>query len=367
MDRIFVETFPAQGSGLRVAIKDSIDIAGSRTTLGSRSRAESARARASAQVVLRLKAAGCRLVGRTTMHELAYGVTGVNAWAGTPLNPHYPQLIPGGSSSGSAAAVAAGLADIALGTDTGGSIRTPAACCGVFGLKPTFGRVSRAGVHPAASSLDCVGPFAASLDLIETAMSLIDPTFEREAGSGQAGTVGLVELLEAAPLTARIAARLSDAGLSVERVHLPGLEAAFDAGLTIIAAETWAAFGHLDPQLLGQDVAQRLHRASLVTADQVSKAEAVRRRFTEEVDAALSDVDALALPTLPAPPPVLETLDPTSPQVVGITRYVRPFNLSGHPALSLPMEDAAGLPIGLQVVARKGADAALCAFARRLA
>lgn len=112
------------------------------------------------------------------MHELAFGITGINHAFGTPINPKYPELIPGGSSSGSAAAVAAKQADFTLGTDTGGSIRMPAACCGVFGLKPTFGRVSRKGVYPPSSSLDCVGPFANSVEMIEKAMQIIDPTFK---------------------------------------------------------------------------------------------------------------------------------------------------------------------------------------------
>ena len=107
------------------------------------------------------------------MHELAFGITGINHAFGTPINPKYPELIPGGSSSGSAAAVAAKQADFTLGTDTGGSIRMPAACCGVYGLKPTFGRVSREGVYPPSSSLDCVGPFANSVEMIEKPCKLL--------------------------------------------------------------------------------------------------------------------------------------------------------------------------------------------------
>jgi amidase len=122
--------------------------------------ADAPKAARHAVVVQALLDAGCVIVGKTTMHELAYGVTGVNGWSGTPLNPRFPDRVPGGSSSGSAVAVAANLVDFALGTDTGGSIRIPAASCGIVGLKTTFGRVSREGVHPRTSSLDCVGPFA---------------------------------------------------------------------------------------------------------------------------------------------------------------------------------------------------------------
>ena len=122
---------------------------------------------------------GCRIIGKTSLHELAFGTTGINAWTGTPDNPLYPGRIPGGSSSGSATAVAAGLCDFSLGTDTGGSVRIPAACCGVFGLKPSFGRVSRRGVMPEQSTLDCVGPFARDMDMLIEAMGLIAPVSAR--------------------------------------------------------------------------------------------------------------------------------------------------------------------------------------------
>lgn len=158
-------------------VKDTIDIAGFATRAGSQALENAAAAQEHAQVVEALLAGNCRILGKTSLHELAFGTTGINHWSGTADNPLYPGLIPGGSSSGSAAAVAAGLVDFALGTDTGGSVRVPAACCGVFGLKPTFGRISRAGVMPGVSSLDCVGPFAASMELLIAAMQVIDPGF----------------------------------------------------------------------------------------------------------------------------------------------------------------------------------------------
>ena len=162
-------TGPFSGDGMRVAIKDCIDVAGETTTAGSRALAARAPSARDAAVVARLRGAGCTIAGRVTMHELAYGVTGVNGWTGTPINPAYPHLVPGGSSSGSAAAVAAGLVDAAIGTDTGGSIRVPAACCGVVGFKPSFGRVSRDGLTPASSSLDCAGPVARSISATDRA------------------------------------------------------------------------------------------------------------------------------------------------------------------------------------------------------
>ncbi len=155
---IFVQRLDLGGAGPRVAVKDTIDIAGYPTRAGSRALADVPPATAHAEVVERVLAAGCRIVGKTNLHELAFGVTGLNDWTGTALNPSFPDRVPGGSSSGSAAAVAAEEADFALGTDTGGSIRIPAACCGVFGLKPTFGRVSRAGSPPRGRRSTASGP-----------------------------------------------------------------------------------------------------------------------------------------------------------------------------------------------------------------
>ena len=174
---LFVQELDIGGGGPSVAVKDTIDIAGFPTRAGSRALANAAPAVTHAEVIENLLAHGYHLVGKTNLHELAFGTTGINLWTGTPLNCHYPAYVPGGSSSGSAAAVAADLAKLALGTDTGGSIRVPAACCGVFGLKPSFGRVSRQGVMPAVSSLDCVGPFAADMDTLVAAMRAIDPGF----------------------------------------------------------------------------------------------------------------------------------------------------------------------------------------------
>ena len=141
----FAKRLDLGGAGPSVLVKDVIDIEGFPTVAGSKARRDVAPADRHADVVVILLSAGCRIVGKAKMHELAFGVTGINEWAGTPPNPAYPDLIPGGSSSGSASAVAAGLCDFSIGTDTGGSIRVPAACCGIVGLKPTFGRLSRRG------------------------------------------------------------------------------------------------------------------------------------------------------------------------------------------------------------------------------
>jgi amidase len=365
-EAVFVRTLQLGGDGLRVGVKDSIDIAGVPTQAGCAALADSAPATLHAAVVQALLDGGCRIVGKTNMHELAYGVTGINHWTGTPVNPRYPDRVPGGSSSGSAVAVAAGSVDFAVGTDTGGSIRLPAACCGIYGLKPTYGRLSRAGVHPTKSTLDCVGPFARDLAMIERAMALMDRTFVSEAPSSTV-RVGLVDVAADPAIKTSVRNALADAGVSITPIILPTFAAAFTAGLTIIAAENWAAFGHLvDSPALGADVRARLLAARSVTPDAVAAAELCRTNFRAEVDALLERVDALALPTLPVFPLTLDAATDARASL-RLTELVRPFNLSGHPALTIPLDTEAKLPAGLQLVGRRGADAVLCALAHRVA
>lgn len=363
---ILIQRLGIGGAGPRVAVKDCIDIAGYRTGLGSRAFDDVEPAAAHADVVTALVGAGARIVGKANMHELAYGVTGLNGWKGTPLNPDFPERVPGGSSSGSAAAVAAGIADFAIGTDTGGSIRVPATCCGVAGLKPTFGRVSRLGAHPSASSLDCIGPFARDVATLEQAMGMIDPTFA--AAQRPVDAVLGVVACEADPEIARpIEAAIAATGLRTIPVSLPSFLEAFDAGLTLMAAEMAPIFGHLcGTGKLGSDVDARLQAAKAIGAGRVMMAEAVRERFRGEVDAALGLVDALVLPTMPSVPPLVSEADDT-PKTLRMTNLVRPFNVSGHPALSLPLMTDGGLPAGLQLVGARNGDAALCALAGAIA
>jgi len=364
-DVVFVQTLALGGDGPRVAIKDSIDIAGFATRSGSPAFAGAPAATRNAVVVERLLAQGCRIVGKTTMHELAYGVTGINPYAGTPRNPRFPALVPGGSSSGSAAAVAAGLVDFAIGTDTGGSIRIPATCCGILGLKPTYGRVSRVGVVPAESSLDCVGPFARDIAMLERAMSLIDGSFVC-AAPPVAARLGLVEVTADGQVAAALRAALGRLDIPVTPINLPSFDEAYTAGIAIIAAENWLAYGHLLDAGLGTDVRKRLAAAQAVTRAAVSAAEAVRRRFRDEVDAALQTVTALVLPTMPEVPLRLAAAQDAE-AALRMTAFVRPFNVSGHPALTLPLLTAAGMPAGLQLIGRRNGDAALCALAALLA
>tara|TARA_Y100001951_G_scaffold101807_1_gene107325 strand:+ start:19176 stop:20288 length:1113 start_codon:yes stop_codon:yes gene_type:complete len=362
---IVVEKLKLGGQGLRVMVKDTIDVAGHPTRASSRALEHAPDAERHAEVVQALLDAGCQLLGKTSLHELAFGTTGLNAWTGTADNPRYPGRIPGGSSSGSAAAVAAGLCDFSLGTDTGGSVRIPAACCGVFGLKPTFGRISRVGVMPAQSSLDCVGPFATDIDTLTNAMQVIDPSFK--ALPGVSGIrIGVVPVQANPEVQAVVDAVLEASDFELREAPLPGMSAAYDAGLAVINRETWNACGHLvDSGLVGADVAGRLLAARDTRDEALADAERCRAAFTAEVDAALAQYPILALPTMPDYPALVADAADTR-AAIGMTAFVRPFNLTGHPALSIPFEGASRLPVGLQLVAAKGADELLLAVAREL-
>lgn len=208
MSAILIESYDVPGSGPSVAVKDCIDIAGARTCCGSRAFADVAPAQRNAHVVQALVEAGYRIIAKASMHELAYGMTGLNDWTGHVENPLYPGLMPGGSSSGSAAAVAAGLVDLSLGTDTGGSVRMPAACCGIIGFKPSFGRLSRDGLTPSDSDLDCVGLFARSMSLIEGAMAQMDPDFA-VADPVARPAIGFVEVIADEEVAGAVAAALA--------------------------------------------------------------------------------------------------------------------------------------------------------------
>jgi amidase len=352
-----------------IAIKDSIDIAGYTTTAASRALADAPPASTHAAVVQRLLDAGWRITGKTNMHELAFGMTGINDPYGTPPNPQDPARIPGGSSSGSASAVGQHLVDAALGTDTGGSIRGPAACCGVIGLKPTFGRVSREGVAPRVTTLDCVGPFARDMDTTIRVMSAIDPSFNASNARRDATgvRVGIVTVEAEDDITRAINAVVQRAGLASHSVEFELMDAAFSAGLAVINAETWQAFGHLvQTGKLGPDIESRLRAAANTTQADLDAAENVRHNFTDEVDCALEHADVLVLPTMPALPITVDAAR-AGTSVIGMSSLIRPFNLSGHPALTLPVPlQSSPLKAGFQIVGRKGADEMICAVAAHI-
>jgi amidase len=363
-------TTESASAPVTVAVKDCLDVAGLPTTCGSAALANTCVAENDAEVVANLRKAGIAIIGKTNLHELAYGMTGVNHYFGTPLNPLFPKLITGGSSSGSAASVAAGDVTFTVGTDTGGSIRVPAACCGIAGFKPTFNRISRSGATPASSSLDAIGPMARNIDDLETGMAAMDPTFS--AGQAMPADIRVATLAVSSEADNDAAikrllnrfAHHNNLTLS-ECSSLRWFKPAFDAALTIMNAEVWQSFKTLDPTRLGADVAARLQNAALVSPEAVLEAEGVRQAFCAELDALLSKTDVLMLPALPGLPMQREAALAGEVDLT-ISLYTRPFNLSGHPALVMPLSGASTTPLSIQLVTRKNEDELLFAVARQL-
>ena len=318
------------------------------------------------EVVQRLIDAGWRIAGKTNMHELAFGITGINDVSGTPPNPQDPARIPGGSSSGSASAVGDGLVDAALGTDTGGSVRCPAACCGVIGLKPTFGRVSRDGVAPRETTLDCVGPFARDMNTIIDVMLAIDPSFQpgKRVADASKARVAIIDVEADDDISRAVAGAMERAGVATGKVRLESMKDAFVAGLVVINAETWRAFGHLIASgKLGADIDARLRAAANTSAADLDAAERVRRAFTDEVDRTLEEAEVIVLPTMPSLPITLDAAR-AGTSVIAMSSLIRPFNLSGHPALTLPIPiEQSRMKAGLQIVGRKGRDEMVCSVA----
>jgi amidase len=355
---------------LKVAVKDLIDMAGVPTTNGSKVIAALSQDKPPSSDAACL--AGTRaaeeegrvaIVGKTNLHELAFGVTGINPWFGTPVNPLDPALVPGGSSSGSAVAVGTGEADVAFGSDTGGSIRIPAACCGVVGLKTTRGEVPLDGVLPLAPSLDTVGPMAATVSGIIEGMRLLEPGFELddEVVVGEL-VVGRVRLPAESWIDDAIDAALAGAELQVRDVELRGWDDATRAAMTVLSSEAWTTHADLWRSHAGEltpEVAARLELSSKVSETDVAAAWEEEGRWGEELQAVFGQVDLLALPTLAAAPPSLEEASRLSE-----IRYVAPFNLAGVPALTMPVRaPGRAMPANLQLVGTADTEELLCTVA----
>ena len=353
----------ASGPGLRVAVKDLIDIAGLPTTAGSRAVADQATpAAADAPCLAGLRAAIDRgqacLAGKTNLHELAYGISGINAAFGTPVNPLDPRRVPGGSSSGSAVAVASGEADVSYGSDTGGSIRIPAACCGIAGLKTTWGRIPLTGVWPLAPSMDTVGPMARDVAGLIAGMQLLEPGF---SVSGHAPPVVGRVVIGADPIIDQaVNAALAATGWEVVQVGLDGLDRATAAAMTVLDAEAWASDGahaEMAPDKIGRDVLARLREASAITPAAVSAAREQAARWRATLSSLWDQVDLLALPTLLGFPPTLDR----SRDMVHIRGLTSPVNLAGVPALALPVPAGGPLPASIQLIGPAGGEERLLA------
>jgi amidase len=350
----------APGRGPRVAIKDLIDVAGTPTTGASAVLAAMAEpADLDAACLAGLRDADVAIVGKTNLHELAAGGTGINPHFGTPVNPFDPALIPGGSSSGNAVALAAGEVDVAIGTDTAGSIRTPSACCGTVGLKPTHGRVPVAGVWPLAPSLDSVGPMARDVAGVVAGMALLEPGFA--AAGAPAAAIGRVRLPDVDPvIDAAVDALLAASELEVLDVELPGWDRAGEAGWAVMFHEVWQVDGHLyerDAAGLGADVRGRLEEGRAVTTAAYEAGLAHRTVWRAELAAAFARTPLLAWPTLALFP------TPIDGPVPNTRRTNIPVNQAGHPALALPVPSGGPIPASLQLVGPDHSEDLLCTTA----
>lgn len=349
--------------GLRVAVKDLVDVRGVPTTAGCRAVARRAvPAPADAACLAGLRAAvgqgRAQLVGKANLHELAAGATGVNPWFGTPVNPLDPRLVPGGSSSGSAVAVATGTADVAVGTDTAGSVRIPSACCGTVGLKTTWGRVPAGGVWPLAPSLDTVGPMARDVAGVVAGMQLLEPGFA-VAPTPPPG-IGRVRLPGTDPeVDAAVDAALAATGLPVVEVGLPGWDRAGDAVLTVILAEAWEADRRLlaEPDGVDGRIREMLALGGALPPAELTRARAELDGWRRELARALERAGGvLALPTLLGGPPGLD--EPDDGRLLLATA---PVNGAGFPALALPVPGRRRVPPSLQLIGGPDAEGLLCA------
>jgi aspartyl-tRNA(Asn)/glutamyl-tRNA(Gln) amidotransferase subunit A len=354
-------------AGVPYAVKDLFDVAGHVTLAGGRVNAGNPAALADAALVERMHHAGAILVGTLNMDEHAYGFTTENTFYGACRNPLDVTRVVGGSSGGSAAAVAGGIVPLSLGSDTNGSIRVPASLCGIYGLKPTYGRLSRAGVFPFSFSLDHVGPMAATLDDLELAYTALhDAPRDRQPAPPRRGSRLRVAVLggyfdewSSAPARATVnhAARILGAS---EIVTLPDAAQARAAAFIITAAEG----GALHAPRLREAYAQfeplsraRLVAGSLVPAEWVQKAQRVRRRFLEQAKAAFDRYDVLLAAATPVSAPKLGATTMTIgnsdvPVRAGLGLLTQPISFIGLPACSVPVPvPSATLPIGVQVIA----------------
>jgi amidase len=357
----FITRLASQGPGRPVAIKDLIDMAGLPTTAGSEAVAEAAGpAEADAACMAGLRAAEAagelHIIGKTNLHELAFGITGINRWSGTPVNPLDPKRVPGGSSSGSAVAVALGLAEMALGTDTGGSIRIPAACCGIAGLKTTHGRVDLTGVRPLAPSLDTVGPMARTVAGLVWGMELLEPGFSIESVA-PARRVGRLRLPADPQIDKAIDRVLAEAGFKVMDVELPGWGQTASDAMGVIASEAFDANGYLLPTgKVGADVAERLEGGGRIDPRERRRLQAARVAWRLQLGEVLAQAGLIVAPVLTDFPPLLD-----EPARMYEIRQAHPVNLAGVPALALPVPTGGPLPAGLQLIGPAGSEELLLA------
>ena len=363
-------------AGLTFGVKDIYDIAGHKTGFGSPDWLATHDAAAkTAPVVAQLLAAGADMVGKTQTDELTYSLNGENAHYGTPVNVNAPGRIPGGSSSGSAAATAGRLVDFALGSDTGGSVRAPASFCGIYGIRPTHGRVSLAGARALAKSFDTAGWFARDAALLERiGRVLLGDTGAVEHGAALLAEDGFallgsgaVEALQ--PALEKIKTVIGP--LQKVTVSAEGLPQWFQAFRVLQGAEIHQQLGAWVAQVqpkLGPGVRERIQWTATITAADIAGAQAVRDAASRRMDELLKGNAVLVLPTVPDIAPLLNT--PAAALDDFRARAMSLLCIAGHaglPQVTMPLAMLNGCPIGISLVAARGNDALMLELARRIA
>lgn len=373
--------------GVPISVKDNIDVRGLPCTAGSDFFRDHI-AESDATAVARLRLAGAIVIGKTNMHEFAYGATTDNPFYGRCHNPWNLDLISGGSSGGSAAAVAVDSCVVAIGSDSGGSGRIPAAFCGVTGFRPSFGTVPCSGLFPTSPSLDTVAVIARDVEDVAAAFHAIAGYDALDAMSEQRTTqtviaeprsfkIGLLETGNAADVDRDIGEAVAGAADTLERaghevVHLddPGLERAFDACNTIMKCEALSIHEErlrADPSRFGEDVRRRLELGRTITGAELATAYRHQATWVRVVETMLrppDGCDAFLLPTTPSPPPRADSAE-TIATTAKLARFTYPWSLARTPVLSLPSGlTRDDLPIGIQLVCARHAEEKLFSLAR---
>jgi amidase len=363
-------------AGLTFAVKDLYDTAGDVTGYGNPDWARThPPATGDAAVVTALLEAGARLVGKTKTVELAYGLTGENVWYGTPMNPAAPDRFPGGSSCGSAAAVAAGLADIAMGSDTGGSVRIPASYCGIFGIRPSWGAVSLTGACPLGPAYDTAGWFTRSAELL----CRVGDVLLAPGGGGAAGPLLKVQeawvnadLATATALTPALEAAERVLGTALPlRIAPEGLETFYESFRCAQAVEAWTSLGpwiEATNPTFGPGVKERFAAAKAMDPAKAAAGRAFRRVAQARLHGLLAGGAVLVYPTSPAPAPLLSASlaeqNAVREKTMGVTAIA---GLCGFPEVTIPAGRVAGAPVGLSLTGAPGSDRALLSLAAAVA
>jgi len=363
---LFITMTGEDQDGEVVAVKDLVDVRGTPTTGGGQLLPTEPKSE-DAPLIRNLRSAGCVMIGKTNLHEWAFGSTSMNRHYGTVHNPRDPSRIAGGSSGGSAAAVAAGACDWAIGSDTGGSIRIPAALCGIVGFKPTFGTIDTTGVVPLSFSLDTIGSLAPDVATATRAVAMMAAI---SGGWDPIEPIPAERLRLAVPagwvsgLDAQVQKAWDTVSDGLPEIELPSLDAMQKACLDIMLSEAVAFHKHwmdTQPDKYAPDVLARLRTGLEITGSDYVQALADQRRLREEVAMAMRGLDAILLPSTASVAPLIAAEVDTQPLV----RFTRPFNLTGQPVFSLPAP-VDGLPAGIQVIGHLGRDVELAAVAAGL-